>query len=167
MRLPPRSTVTHRRPGPGPMLQHLPGQLSLFPDTVAAVSDAAAASGLDLMDEQQRQEDAWRARQGLLRAAQLRLAAQRLWGFPNAVRNPDGPWADLRGRAYDLHASRGCWPAYYLLRAGDDGAQRITVHVRPGCDGIPAVARAAAVLAEVAPVSVVPCDAPHPRWEAS
>ena len=102
MRLPPRSAVTHRR-GPGPMLQHLPGQLSLFPDTVAAVSDAAAASGLDLMDEQQRQEDAWRTRQGLLRAAQLRLAAQRLWGFPNAVRNPDGPWADLRGQIGRAH----------------------------------------------------------------
>ena len=163
MRLPPRSAVTHRRPGPGPMLQHLPGQLSLFPDTVAGAGDAAATPGLDLMDEQERQEDAWRERQGLLRTAQLRLAAQRLWGFPNAVRNPDGPWEDLRGRAYDLHASRGCWPAYYLLRAGTDDIQRITVHVRPGCGGIPAVARAAAVLAEVAPVSVVPCDAPYPR----
>jgi hypothetical protein len=91
MRLPPRSAVTHRQPGPGPMLQHLPGQLSLFPDTVAVAGDAAAAPGLDLLYEQQRQEDAWRARQDLLRAAQLRLAAQRLWGFPNAVRNPDGP----------------------------------------------------------------------------
>ncbi len=85
MRLPPRSAVTHKRPGPGPMLQHLPGQLSLFPDMVAAASDAAVASGLDLVDEQQRQEDAWHARQDLLRAAQLRLAAQRLWGFPKAI----------------------------------------------------------------------------------
>ncbi len=70
------------------MLQHLPGQLSLFPDTVAAASDAAAASGLDLMDEQQRQEDAWRARQGLLRAAQLRLAAQPAVGLSQCRPQP-------------------------------------------------------------------------------
>ena len=146
------------------MLPHFPGQLSLFPG-----ADDAAAPGLDLLEEQQRQEDAWQARQDLLRAAQLRLAAQRLWGFPNAVRNPDGPWRDLRGRAYDLCLSRQCWPAYYLLRAstGSDVAQRITVHVRPGCDGILAVGRAAALLAELAPVDVAPCTAPHPRWEAS
>ena len=161
MRVPPQSASAHP-PGPGAMLPHLPGQLSLFPG-----ADDAAAPGLDLLEEQQRQEDAWHARQDLLRAAQLRLAAQRLWGFPNAVRNPDGPWRDLRGRAYDLCLSRQCWPAYYLLRAGADVAQRITVHVRPGCDGIPAVGRAAAVLAELAPVDVAPCTAPHPRWEAS
>ena len=161
MRVPPHSASAHR-PGPGTMLPHLPGQLNLFP----AVNDAAAP-GLDLLEEQQRQEDAWHARQDLLRAAQLRLAAQRLWGFPNAVRNPDGPWKDLRGRAYDLTASRQCWPAYYLLRAGADAAQRITVHVRPDCDGIPAIGRAAAVLAELAPVGVAPCTAPHPKWEAS
>jgi len=117
--------------------------------------------------EQQRQEDAWHARQDLLRAAQLRLAVQRLWGFPNMIRNPDGPWQDLRGRAYDLTASRQCWPAYYLVRAGADGAQRVTVHVRPGCDGIPAIEWAAAVLTGLAPVSVAPCADPHPRHEAS
>ena len=151
------------RPSAGPALQHGLCQLSLFADA----PDASATPGLDLVDEQQRQEDAWRARQDLLRAAQLGLAAQRLWGFPNMVRNPDGPWRDLRAQAYDLHASRGCWPAYYLVRAGADDIQRVTVHVRPGCDGIPAIERAAAVLAGLAPVSVVACTAPHPRHEAS
>lgn len=164
-----QAAIVRSRPGAGPILQHQPCQLSLFADMVddAAAVGATAEPGLDLVEEQQRQEDAWHARQGLLRGAQLGLAAQRLWGFPNAVRNPDGPWGDLRGRAYDLTASRQCWPAYYLLRAGADGVQRITVHVRTGCDGIPAVARAAAVLAELAPVSVIPCTAPHPQYEAS
>ncbi len=161
MRVPPQSTSAHR-PGPAAMLPHFPGQLSLFPG-----ADDAAAPGLDLLEEQQRQEDAWQARQDLLRAAQLRLAAQRRWGFPNAVRNPDGPWADLRGRAYDLTASRQCWPAYYLVRVGADGAQRVTVHVRPGCDGIPAIECATAVLAGLASVSVAACDLLHPRHEAS
>ncbi len=160
--------TVRRRPGTDPPLPHQPCQLSLFADLVEdAAVGVAAAPGLDLMKKQQRQEDAWHARQGLLRAAQLALAAQQLWGFPNAVRNPDGPWQDLRGRAYDLHASRLCWPAYYLLRARADGVQRITVHVRTGCGGIPAAARAAAVLADLTPVSVVACTAPHPRYEAS
>ncbi len=151
------------RPSAGPALQHGLCQLSLFADA----PDASATLGLDLVDEQQRQEDAWCARQDLLRAAQLGLTAQRLWGFPNMVRNPDGPWRDLRARAYDLHASRGCWPAYYLVRASADDIQRVTVHVRPGCDGIPAIERAAAVLTGLAPVSVMACTAPHPRHEAS
>ncbi len=163
--------VAMARPGPGtgPLLRHQPCQLSLFADKAGApaAADASAAPGLDLVDEQQRQESAWRARQDLLRAAQLGLAAQRLWGFPNMVRNPDGPWGSLRAQAYDLHASRACWPAYYLVRAGADDIQRITIHVRPGCDGIAAVPRAAAVLAGLAPVSVVACTAPHPRHEAS
>ena len=128
--------------------------LSLFVDTVdaAVAADGSVTPSLDLLTEQQRQEDPWHARQDLLRVVQLRLAAQRLWGFPNMLRNPDGPWSDLRGRAYDLTVSRQCWPAYYLLRAGDDGAQRITLHVRPGYGGIPVIERAAAVLAELAPV---------------
>jgi len=157
------------RPGAGPAFQHGLCQLSLFADGAGAVAapDASAAPCLDLVDEQQRAEDAWHARQDLLRAAQLRLAVQRLWGFPNLVRNPDGPWQDLRGRAYDLTASRQCWPAYYLVRAGADGAQRVTVHVRPGCDGMPAIERAAAVLAGLAPVSIASCADPHPRHEAS
>ncbi len=157
------------RPGAGPAFQHGLCQLSLFADAAGAVAapDASAAPCLDPLAEQQRAEDAWHARQDLLRAAQLGLAAQRLWGFPNMVRNPDGPWGDLRGRAYDLTASRQCWPAYYLVRAGADGAQRITVHIRSGCDGIPAVPRAAAVLTGLAPVSVVACTALHPRHEAS
>ena len=157
------------RPGAGPAFQHGLRQLSLFADGAGAVAapDASAAPCLDLVDEQQRAEDAWHARQDLLRAAQLGLAAQRLWGFPNMVRNPDGPWQDLRAQAYDLHASRGCWPAYYLVRAGDDDIQRVTVHVRSGCDGIPAIERAAAVLVRLAPVSVVTCTALHPRHEAS
>jgi hypothetical protein len=157
------------RPGAGPAFQHGPCQLSLFADGTRAVAapDASAAPCLDPLAEQQRAEDAWRARQDLLRAAQLGLAAQRLWGFPNIVRNPDGPWQNLRGQAYDLHASRKCWPAYYLVRADADDAQRITVHVRPGCDGIPAIQRAAAALAGLAPVSVAACTLSHPRHEAS
>ncbi len=157
------------RPGAGRAFQHGLCQLSLFADAAEAVAapDASAAPYLDLVDEQQRAEDAWRARQDLLRAAQLGLAAQRLWGFPNIVRNPDGPWQNLRGQAYDLHASRECWPAYYLVRAGADDIQRVTVHVRPGCDGIPAIECAAAVLARLAPVSVAACILLHPRHEAS
>ena len=131
------------------------------------MADASVVPGLDLVEEQRRHEEAWHARQGLLRAVQLRLAAQRLWGFPNMVRNPDGPWQDLRGRAYDIYLSRRCWPAYYLVRAAGTGVQRITIHVRPGCDGIPAVPCATAVLAELAPVSVVPCISLHAQHEAS
>jgi hypothetical protein len=164
-----QATVTGARPDADPLLQRQPCQLSLFADAAdaAVAADGSAAPDLDLLAEQQRQEDAWHARQNLLCAVQLRLAAQRLWGFPNMVRNSDGPWGELRGRAYDLTASRQCWPAYYLLRTGDDGAQRITVHVRPGCGGIPVIERVAAVLAELAPVSVASCNAPHPRHESS
>ena len=164
-----QAAVTGARPGADPLLQHRIRQLSLFADMAGAPAgpDLSAEPGFDLVAEQQRREDAWRARQDLLRDAQLRLAAQRLWGFPNMVRNPDGPWQDLRGRAYNLAASRQCWPAYYLLCAGADGTQRVTVHVRPGCGGIPAVSRAAAVLGGLAPVSVATCTAPHPRHEAS
>ncbi len=156
------------RSGAGRAFQHELRQLSLFADVPGAfaVPDASAAPCLDLVEEQQRAEDACRTRQDLLRAAQLGLAAQRLWGFPNIVRNPDGPWQNLRGQAYNLHASRECWPAYYLVRADDDDIQRVTVHVRPGCDGIPAIERAAAVLAALAPVSVAACTLSHPRHEA-
>ena len=164
-----QAAVARARPGADPLAQHQSRQLSLFADPVSAVAtpDDRTALGLDVLDEQRRQEDAWHARQSLLRAAQLGLVAQRLWGFPNLVRNPDGPWQDLRGRACSVQLSRQCWPAYYLVRAGADGVQRITVHVRPGCDGITAVSRAAAVLGELAPISVAACTALHPRHEAS
>ncbi len=164
-----RVAKAHVRPGAGPAFQHGLCQLSLFADGAGAVAapDASVAPCFDLVDEQQRAEDAWHARQDLLRIAQLGLAAQRLWGFPNMVRNQDGPWQDLRGRAYDLTASRQCWPAYYLVRAGADDIQRVTVHVRPSCDGIPAIQRAAAVLAKLAPVSIAACTLSHPRHEAS
>ena len=164
-----QAAITGVRPDADPLLQHRSHQLSLFADAMDddAAVDALAVPDFNPLTEQQRQEDAWHARQDLLRAAQLRLAVQRLWGFPNMVRNPDGPWQDLRGRAYDLTASRQCWPAYYLVRAGADGAQHLTVHVRPSCDGMLAIERAAAVLAELAPVSVAACDLSHPRHEAS
>ena len=150
------------------VLQHRLCQLSLFPDATAPpAADASVVPDLDLLDEQRLHEEAWHARRDLLRTVQLRLAAQRLWGFPNMVRNPDGPWQEMRGRAYDIDLSRRCWPAYYLVRAASTGIQRITVHVRSGCDGIPAVPHATAVLAELAPVSVVACIAPHPLYEAS
>ena len=156
------------RPGADLIPQHKLCQLSLFPDMAEpSTADAPAVPGLDLLAEQRRHEEAWHARQELLRAVQLRLAAQRLWGFPNMVRNPDGPWQDLRGRAYDIDRSRQCWPAYYLVRAAAAGVQRISIHVRPGCDGIPAVPWATAVLARLAPVSVVACTALHPQYEAS
>ena len=163
-----QAAITGVRPGADPPLQHWVLQLSLFADTVDgdAMVETSAVPDFDSLAEQQ-QEGAWHARQDLLRAAQLCLAAQRLWGFPNLVRNPDGPWRDLRGRAYDFHASRQCWPAYYLVRADADGVHRITVHVRLGCHGIPAVSHAAAVLAELAAVSVASCTAPHPRHEVS
>ncbi len=154
--------------GAGLVVQHKPCQLSLFPDAAdPPAADASIVPGLDLLDEQRRHEEAWLARQDLLRAVQLRLAAQRLWGFPNMVRNPDGPWQDLRGRAYDIDLSRRCWPAYYLVRAAATGVQHISIHVRPGCDCIPAVPGATTVLAGLAPVSVVACTAPHPQFEAS
>ena len=161
--------ITGVQPSADSLLQHRSRQLSLFADRVdaAAAVDASAVPDLDPLAEQQRQEDAWHARQDLLRAAQVCLAVQRLWGFPNMVRNPDGPWQDLRGRAYDLTASRQCWPAYYLVRVGSDGTQRVTVHVRPNCEGIPAIERAAAVLTGLAPVSIASCADPHPRHEAS
>ncbi len=164
-----RVAMARVRPNGGPAFQHGLCQLSLFADGagVAAAPDASAAPCLDLVDEQQRAEDAWHARQDLLRAAQLRLAVQQLWGFPNLVRNPDGPWRDLCAQAYDLTASRQCWPAYYLVRPGADAAQRVTVHVRPSCDGIPAIQHAAAVLAKLALVSIAACTLPHPRHEAS
>ena len=156
------------RPGADLVRQHKPCQLSLFSDAVNPLAaDISVVPGLDVLEEQRQHEEAWNARQELLRAVQLRLAAQRLWGFPNMVRNPDGPWQDLRGRAYDIDLSRRCWPAYYLVRAADAGVQRITIHVRPGCDGIPAVPCATAVLAGLAPVSVVPCTFLHPQHEAS
>jgi len=156
------------RPGADVVFQHRLCQLSLFPDAAAPpAADASVVPGLDLLDEQRRHEEAWHARRDLLRTVQLRLTAQRLWGFPNMVRNPDGPWQDLRGRAYDIDLSRRCWPAYYLVRAAAAGIQRITIHVRPGCDGIPAVPHATAVLAGLAPVSVVACTAQHSQYEAS
>ena len=156
------------RPGADLMPQHKPCQLNLFPNAAEPpVADASGVPGLDLVEEQRRHEEAWHARQDLLRAVQLRLAAQRLWGFPNMVRNPDGPWQDLRGRAYDIDLSRRCWPAYYLVRGAGAGVQRITIHVRPGCDGIPAVPCATTVLAGLALVSVVPCTSLHPQHEAS
>jgi len=164
-----QAAITGVRPDADPLLQHRSRQLSLFADAIDddAAVDALAVPDFDPLAEQQRQEDAWHARQDLLRAAQLRLAVQRLWGFPNMVRNPDGPWQDLRGRAYDLTTSRQCWPAYYLVRAGADGAQHLTVHVRPSCDGIPAIERAAVVLAGLASVSIAACALSHPRHEAS
>ncbi len=164
-----QAALSHFRPEADARLQHHPHQLSLFADTddAATTVDAPAALDLDVVEEQQRQEHAWRSRQDLLRAAQLALAAQQLWGFPNLIRNPDGPWQDLRGAACDPHASRQCWPAYYLVRAGADDIQRITVHIRPGCADIPAIERAAAVLAGLAPVSIAACTLSHPRHEAS
>ena len=125
------------------------------------------ADALDVEAELRRQDEARLARLALLRDAQLRLAARRLWGFPNVVRNPDGPWASLRGGAFDLRLSLLCWPGYYLVRAGADGVQRVTLHVRPGCDGNPALSAAVQVLADLAPVSLAPCTSPHIRYEAS
>lgn len=154
------------------MTRHLAIQLDLFagaPPSAAAGGAApapAAATGLDIEAELRRQEEARLARHGLLRNAQLRLAALRLWGLPNVVRNPDGPWASLRGKAFDLQASLLCWPGYYTVRAGADGALRITLHVRPGCAGTPALDQAAEVLAGLAPVSFAPCATPRIQHEA-
>lgn len=152
------------------MTRHLAIQLDFFagasPDAPARIDAAHDANALDVATELHRQEEAQLARHTLLRDAQLRLAARRLWGFPNIVRNPDGPWTSLQGKAFDLQVSLLCWPGYYTVRAGTNGAQRITLHVRPGCDGIPALTQAAEILANLAPVSLAPCATPHIQHEA-
>ncbi len=88
------------RPGAGPTFQHGLRQLSLFADGAGAVAapDASAAPCLDLVAEQQRAEDAWHARQDLLRAAQLGLAAQRL-----CAATRDHPRSGARSSAFPAH----------------------------------------------------------------
>lgn len=142
-------------------------QLDLFGGTQSLAACGQVPQALDVEAEMRRQEQILLTRQRLLRDAQLRLAAQRLWGFPNLVRNPDAAWASLRGKPFDLQVSLLCWPGYYLVRTGADGAQRIALRVRPGCDGNPAIPAAVQVLTSLAPVSLAPCPGPHPQYEAT
>ncbi len=144
-------------------------QLDLFAGAVpvAATLPIAARQELDVVAEALRQEAARLERNAVLRAAQLRLMAQGLWGFPNLVRNPDAPWRQCRGLLLDWPTTITCWPASYVVRATGDAGLTITLRIRPGADVNPAVPRAAAILADLGPVSLVPSTLPVEAYEAS
>ena len=152
---------------------HIVAQLDLFAGTHAAAAPTAAAApvsraepGLDVLAEALRQEAAGMLRRSFLQAVQLRLAGQGLWGFPNLIRNPGGPWRERQGLLLHWPTTIACWPASYVVRADGDGVQHITLRVRPGADANPAVPRAAAALADLGPVSLVPSTLMIEAYEA-
>ena len=145
-------------------------QLDLF---VGAATPAAttvpateADRELDVVAEALRQEAARLERHAFLRNVQLRLMSQGLWGFPNLVRNPGGPWRECRGLLLDWPTTVACWPASYVVRAAGDAGLAITLRIRPGADANPAVPRAAAALADLGPVSLVPSTLVVEAYEA-
>ena len=125
-----------------------------------------AEPGLDVVAEALRQEAAAMRRRAFLQAVQLRLAGQGLWGFPNLIRNPGGPWRERQGLLLHWPTTIACWPASYVVRADGEGVQHITLRVRPGADANPAVPRAAAALADLGPVSLVPSTLVVAAYEA-
>jgi len=145
-------------------------QLDLFTGATTAVAatlpDAGIGQELDVVAEALRQEAARLERNAFLRTIQLRLMKQGLWGFPNLVRNPDGPWRECRGRLLDWPTTISCWPASYVVRAAGDAGLAITLRVRPGASANPAVPHAAALLADLGPVSLVPSTLPIEAYEA-
>ncbi len=145
-------------------------QLDLFAGAAihaaATLPVAEIGQELDVVAEALRQEAARLERKAFLRAAQLRLTAQGLWGFPNLVRNPDAPWRQCRGLLLDWTTTVTCWPASYVVRAAGEAGLTIILRVRPGADANPAVPRAAAVLADLGPVSLVPSTLPIEAYEA-
>lgn len=136
-------------------MRHVPIQFDLFTTPVGReFSDSDSLEPVDFA----RQLRLHKARHDLSRRAQIRLSSFGLWGCPNMVSNPAGPWKEYRGSIWNPQARLGCWPASYILRAGTDEVQRFTVRVRPGCSDNPAIPSAAKVLAELAPVSVFELD---------
>ena len=145
-------------------------QLDLFagtaPPAAPALPRTEAEQEMDLVAEALRQEAARLQRHAFLRDVQLRLMPLGLWGFPNLVRNPGGPWRECRGLLLDWPTTIACWPASYVVRAAGDAGLAITLRVRPGADANPAVPRAAAVLAGLGPVSLVPSTLAVEAYEA-
>ena len=155
------------------MGRRIVAQLDLFAGAPGAAGPMAAAPpadraepGLDVLAEALRQEAARLARHAFLRDVQLRLMPLGLWGFPNLVRNPEGPWRECRGRLLDWPTTVACWPASYVVRAAGDAGLAITLRVRPGAEASPAVPRAAAALAHLGPVSLVPSTLAVEAYEA-
>ena len=145
-------------------------QLDLFagtaPPAAPALPRTEAEQEMDLVAEALRQEAARLQRHAFLRDVQLRLMPLGLWGFPNLVRNPGGPWRECRGLLLDWPTTIACWPASYVVRAAGDAGLAITLRVRPGADANPAVPRAAAALADLGPVSLVPSTLVVEAYEA-
>lgn len=137
---------------------HVPVQLDLFPpppnDRAEWETSQTFQHGGDPLQRQRLLE----ARQGLLRAAQLRLAGPRLWGFLNLIRNPDGPWKEYYGSVLDVQAHLGCSPTNYILRLGRDKVHRFTIRVRAGRADNPAIPRAAETMATLAPATLAVWD---------
>ncbi len=147
-------------------MHRAPAQLDLFHPTATNAAGGGTSNQPPQNDEEPLQQLLLEARLSLLRDVQLRLIRLGLWGFPNVIRNPDGPWKEYRASILDLQARRACWPATYILRAGTDGIHRFAIRVRPGCDGNPAVPRAADVMAGLAPVSLAQWDGVIGEYEA-
>lgn len=141
-----------------------PNQLDLFSTATDAVG--GTSSGFAATADAEAHQRLLEARYDLLRRAQFRLSGLGLWGFPNMVRNPDGPWTAYRSSMLDLHARLACWPATYILRCGANGIQRFTIRIRPGCDGNLAIPRAAEAMADLAPVRLAPWDGAGDEYEA-
>ncbi len=152
------------------MGRRAPAQLDLFagaaPPAATTLPAAEAEQGVDVLAEALRQEAARLARHAFLRDVQLRLMPLGLWGFPNLVRNPGGPWRECRGLLLDWPTTVACWPASYVVRAAGDVGLAITLRVRPGAEASPAVPRAAAALAGLGPVSLVPSTLAVEAYEA-
>jgi len=145
-----------------------PKQLDLFGGAAtSAAAGAAAVQEYDLVAEDLRQQALLQIRRDLLRRVQLRLLGAGLWGLPNIIRNPDGPWKEYRSGILNIQARLRCWPATYILRADADGVQRFTLRVRSGCDDNPAIPRASEAMAELAPVSITPWTGQSDEYEAS
>jgi hypothetical protein len=134
--------------------------------SAATLPDVEIGQELDLVAEALRQEAARLERNAVLRTIQLRLMKQGLWGFPNLIRNPDGPWRECRDLLLDWPTTISCWPASYVVRAAGDTGFAITLRIRPGASANPAVPRAVAVLADLGPVSLVPSTLHIEAYEA-
>jgi hypothetical protein len=116
---------------------------------VDPTADAAAAA----LKLKIAESDAIERRHTCLRLIQERLTAEGLWGYPNLIRNPDGPWKEWQGAAASPDAHNLCWPATYTVREETQIFQ-ITIHVQKACDDNPALTRAKAVLAEISTISM-------------
>jgi hypothetical protein len=86
-------------------------------------------------------------------AVQHALTGAGLWGYPDLIKNPAGPWAAWKGAGGSPVEHWLCWPATYVLKRDDDGTLHIKLSVREGQEGNPAVKRAATVLGKMATVT--------------